>query len=411
MTPTTPGAPDLVREVGLLADGPARWSRPMAGRGPGVYLVELVARSATAPLELARVGKWLERVPGLQLDGERPTSRALAARVASLWWPESRVLYAGATTSSLGRRVAALAAHVPGDRGPHPDGQWLHLLRAGIELRIWWAETDAPEEYLDAILDAFGRATGAALPDRPAAALALPWATTRRPTGERQVDGIAGAVLPEAPRPAEPKRQIVEIAPGDAEGARAEERGTGRVRPPRPPVTRRPPATPGRRRSPAPASPPAGSSPEPVELSPDALARLKTELDELTRVRRPEVVARIKSARELGDLRENAEYHAAREEQSFLEGRVQALEDRLRRAVVVTDQADGRVGLGSTVTVETGGEQTTFTIVGSTEANPAAGRLSAASPVGAALIGHEPGDEVDVRTPRGPVRYRVVSIA
>jgi transcription elongation factor GreA len=140
------------------------------------------------------------------------------------------------------------------------------------------------------------------------------------------------------------------------------------------------------------------------------MARLRAELDELTRLRRPEVVARIKAARELGDLRENSEYQAAREEQSFLEGRVQALEDRLRRAVVVTDQADGRIGLGSVVTVETGGDEVTFTIVGSAEANLAAGRLSAASPVGAALLGHGPGDEIDVRTPRGAVRYRIVSI-
>lgn len=139
--------------------------------------------------------------------------------------------------------------------------------------------------------------------------------------------------------------------------------------------------------------------------------RLRQELQHLKKVVRPRIIEEIAAARAHGDLRENAEYHAAREEQSFLEGRVQALEDRLRRAVVVTDQADGRVGLGSTVTVETGGEATTFTIVGTTEANPAAGRLSAASPVGAALLGHRPGDELEVRTPRGPVRYRVVSIA
>jgi len=420
VTPTTPGAADLIREVGLLADGPARWSRPVAGRGPGVYLVELAAPMPTAPLELTRVGKWLERVPGLRLDGERPTSRTLMARLASLWWPMSTVLYAGATGSSLGRRVAALAAHTPGDRRPHPDGQWLHLLRPGVELRIWWAQTDAPEEYLDAILDAFGEAPGAAAPGRPAAALAVPWATTRRPTGERQAHGVAGAVLPEADVPPEPERRIVELAPGDADGARVEERGTGEVRPPRPaaarpaaarPAAPRPAATSRARRSPAPPAPPPTAAPEPIEMSSEALARVRVELDELVRVRRPEVVARIKAARELGDLRENAEYHAAREEQSFLEGRVQALEDRLRRAVIVTDQADGRVGLGSTVTVETGGEEATFTIVGTTEANPAAGRLSAASPVGAALIGHRPGDELEVRTPRGPVRYRVVSIA
>jgi transcription elongation factor GreA len=134
------------------------------------------------------------------------------------------------------------------------------------------------------------------------------------------------------------------------------------------------------------------------------------ELDELTRVKRREVVERIKTAREHGDLKENAEYHAAREEQSFLEGRVLALEDRLRRAVVVEESATGRVVIGSTVTVEIDGEEVTYTIVGTTEANPAAGRLSSASPVGAALIGTTAGAEVDVRTPRGEVRYRVVSV-
>ncbi len=419
MTPTTPGAADLVREVGLLVDGPARWSRPVAGRGPGVYVVELAAPLPAAPLDVSRVGKWLERVPGLRLDGERPTSKALASRLASLWWPSSGVLFAGATMSSIGRRVAALVGHIPGDRAPHPDGQWLHLLRPAVDLRVWWAETEASEEYLDAILDAFAAGRGPGLADRPDGALELPWATLRRPTGERQAHGISGSVLPEAPRPPEPGRRVVELPPGDAEGARADEHGTGVVR-----AARRPPASPRRaqasrsrasdaaprtRRSPTPATVPA-SAPAPVELSAEALERLRAELDELTRLRRPEVVARIKAARELGDLRENAEYHAAREEQSFLEGRIQGIEDRLRRAVVVTDQADGRVGLGSVVTVESGGEETVFTLVGSAEANPAAGRLSSASPVGAALLGHRPGDEVEVRTPRGPVRYRVVSI-
>jgi transcription elongation factor GreA len=123
------------------------------------------------------------------------------------------------------------------------------------------------------------------------------------------------------------------------------------------------------------------------------------------------VVARIKAAREHGDLKENAEYHAAREEQSFLEGRVQALEDRLRRAVVVEDEvATGKVIVGSTVTVEIAGDELRYTIVGSTEADPAAGRLSMASPVGAALLGAVAGADVEVRTPRGTVRYRVVSV-
>jgi transcription elongation factor GreA len=149
------------------------------------------------------------------------------------------------------------------------------------------------------------------------------------------------------------------------------------------------------------------------------------ELEQMTQVRRPEVVARIKAARELGDLRENSEYHAAREEQSFLEGRIQLIEQRLRRAVIVDSSADGGpagdgasgpssgprgAGLGSRVTLDLNGEELEYTLVGSTEADAAAGRISTASPVGAALLGARAGADVTVRTPRGEVRYRVVAV-
>jgi transcription elongation factor GreA len=422
------GAADLLRAVGLLADGPVRWGAPVQSRKPGVYVVELGAPLPSPPLELTRVGKWLERLPGLRLDGERPTSKALTARIASFWWPDSAVLFAGSTDRSIGGRVAALVGHVPGDRQPHAEGQWLHLLR-GLDrsgTRIWWAETDAPEEYLDAFHDAFGEGR-IAPPGRPAGALALPWANTRRPTGERQAHGITGAVLPEPPRVPEPPRRVVDLPPGDADGATIEERGTG--------TTRRAPATPrgrapmvrplggraaGSEPAPRARAPKVGTStpraaqrgpaPEPIQMSQGALDRMRAELDELTRVRRPEVVDRIRTAREHGDLKENAEYQAAREEQSFLEGRVLALEDRLRRAVVLDEVATGRVMLGSTVKVDIDGDELTYTIVGSAEANPAEGRLSIVSPVGAALLGAVPRAEVDVRTPRGSVRYRVLSV-
>jgi transcription elongation factor GreA len=417
------GAAELIRSTGLMADGPVRWGAPLPSRKAGIYLVEIGAPRPTAPLELTKVGKWLERLPGLRLDGERPTSRALSARIASLWWPGATVLFAGATERSIGGRAAALQSHVPGDRQPHPDGQWLHLLRSieGLAARLWWAETDAAEEYLDAVLDAFGAAPGPALGERRPDALALPWANTRRPTGERQAHGITGSVLPEPPRAPEPTRRVVELAPGDAEGARLEERNTGTTRrTPRPTAAGTPivttPRTPlkGARMPAAPRPIPTkgrNAPPTPVELSQAALDRLREELDELTRVKRPEVVARIKAAREHGDLKENAEYQAAREEQSFLEGRVQALEDRLRRAVVVEQEAaTGRVMLGSTVRVESGGDELAYTIVGTAEANLAAGRLSSASPVGAALLGATAGQDVEVQTPRGAVRYRVLSV-
>jgi transcription elongation factor GreA len=394
-----------------------------------VYVVELGAPLPAAPIELTRVGKWLERLPGMRLDGEHPTSKALAARLASLWWPETTVLYAGTSDRSIGRRVAAMVAHVPGDRQPHPDSQWLHLLR-GLEslgLRTWWAETDAAEEYLDAFFDAFGAAQPAAPSGRPANALALPWANTRRPTGERQTHGITGSIVPAEPTAPEPPRRVVDVAPGDADGARPDERGSGTTR-------RSPSSSPPARPTPRPAggprdqpvhrapviarstqsarvkSPPRGAAAEPVQLSQGALDRMHAELDELTRVTRREVVQRIKTAREHGDLKENAEYHAAREEQSFLEGRIQALEDRLRRAVVVEESTSGKVVVGSTVTVEVAGDEVRYTIVGSAEADPAKGRLSMVSPVGAALLGAVAGADVAVRTPRGQVTYKVLSV-
>ena len=121
-SPSGPTAAALLRLVGLMADGPAAWGRPISTGGPGVYLVELPTPPAAAPLELARVGKWLERLPDLRLDGDRPTSKALAATLAGAWLPGQTVLYVGATTASIGGRLAALFGHVTGDRRPHLDG-------------------------------------------------------------------------------------------------------------------------------------------------------------------------------------------------------------------------------------------------------------------------------------------------
>jgi len=144
------------------------------------------------------------------------------------------------------------------------------------------------------------------------------------------------------------------------------------------------------------------------------MARLRDELAQLTTVKRPEVINRIKTAKELGDLKENADYHAAREEQSFLEGRIATIEALLRNPVVIEAYgADGRVHVGSTVSVEEvdgDGSVDEYRIVGSAEANPAAGRISNASPVGRALVGRSVGEVVAVATPRGEVRYRVVSV-
>ena len=416
-TPTS--AAELLREVGLRPDGPVLWGRPLTTRAPGLYIVELAEPLAAPRIELARLGKWIEHVPNLRLDGVRPKSRALAARLAALWLPSSTVLYAGATTGSLGGRVLALARHVVGDRRPHADGHWLHLLTGIERARIWFAETDAPEEHLDAVLDAFAAAVLSSLPPgRPVGALLLPWANLRRPTGERQAHGITGSILPDDSPPPAPPARLVEVPPGDADGARVEERGSGTVRrgPPHPPATvtgsgrvHAKPVPRAARAATPPVVPPSARA-VPVPLTADALARLEVELGELTRVRRPDVVARIKAARELGDLRENAEYQAAREEQSFLEGRIRLLVERKRNFVLIDESGGDRAHIGSTIVVEHDGETVTYTLVGSTESDPAAGRISVASPVGAALLKAVAGEDVEVRTPRGTVRYRVVEV-
>jgi transcription elongation factor GreA len=158
-----------------------------------------------------------------------------------------------------------------------------------------------------------------------------------------------------------------------------------------------------------------GRAREATYVSAEGLARLQSEHDELVGTQRAAVIGRIKAAKELGDLKENADYSSAREEQSFLEGRIKAIEAVLRDATVIeapVGDAAARVRVGSTVTVEEeDGTTSTFAIVGSTEADPASGRISNVSPVGRALIGQSAGDLVVVTTPRGDVRYRITELA
>lgn len=389
-------AAELLREVGLLPDGPVIWGRAVPARKPGVFVVELAAPRPRAPVELTRVGKWVERVPTLTLDGQRPTSRTVAARLAAFWLPSQVVLYVGAATTSIGGRIAAQQQTTLGDRRPHPGGHWLHTFDPAVTLRVWWSETDAPEEYEDALLSSFAASVPpdevAGLPDT---SVVLPFANLRRPTGERRATGLAGSLLPDTRAPAAPPPRVVVMPDGDAEGARGEppERRTRTARP----------------RKTAPTT--ADTTSSGVTLTADGAARLRAELDQLTGERRPEVIGRIRAAKELGDLKENADYTAAREEQSFLEGRIQALEGRLREAVIAEVPGAGAgADVGSRVTVEVDGSETTYTLVGSAESDPSAGRLSIASPVGRALVGAKAGDDVAVETPRGRADYRVTRV-
>jgi transcription elongation factor GreA len=411
MTQDTRGA-SLLKSVGLLADGPVLFGRPAPAPGPGVFVVELPSPTTTATIELTRVGKWIERVETLRLDGDRPTSKALAARLASFWLPSQTVLYIGASEVSVARRVAAIGRTELGDRRPHSGGHWLKTLRSLGGVLVWWAPTRATEEYEDALLAAFAEgvpaADVAALGDR---SVVLPWANLRTATGERKATGLSGSLIAAAVEPPLPPTRVVVVPDGDAEGANGEPPAPTR----RSPAPRTPrPARAGSAGAPAaPARDAAVATPVPVaeHLTAEGDARLRAELDELTRIRRPQVIARIRTAKEHGDLKENSEYHAAREEQSFLEGRVQAIEARLRTAVIVEAPAAGsRVGLGSVVTLDDDGETVVYTIVGADESDPSRGRISSSSPVGRALVGRDRGDYVVVDTPAGEGRYRILDI-
>jgi transcription elongation factor GreA len=153
--------------------------------------------------------------------------------------------------------------------------------------------------------------------------------------------------------------------------------------------------------------------PKDVILTPEGLANLKAELEHMSTVRRREVAARIKEAREFGDISENAEYDDAKNEQAMLEARIATLEDKLRSATVI-DAADldtDVVRVGSTVHVVDGdGAKLRYTIVGSAEAKPADMKLSNESPVGKALVGHKKGDEVVFATPRGERKLKISKI-
>jgi transcription elongation factor GreA len=228
-------------------------------------------------------------------------------------------------------------------------------------MRVWWSETDAHEEYEDALMEALG---------------ARPWAN-------HAFQGSLRTDLLPAP--------------------------TNRPKPSAAAKTQRKPVQ--RRVAEKVVAPPKLAA---AVLSREGHERLTAELAELRTVARPQIIARVKAARELGDLKENGDYEYARKEQSFIEGRIQALEQLLRTGTVLDDDAPAedadKVHLGSTVEVEHDGERLKYVIVNTAEANPAVGRLSNSSPVGRALMGASAGDNVVVQSPGGAVGYKVIAV-
>lgn len=147
-----------------------------------------------------------------------------------------------------------------------------------------------------------------------------------------------------------------------------------------------------------------------IQFTASGLAEVKLELEELKTKKLPDAIERVARARDFGDLSENAEYHAAREELSLLEGRIEELEDIVARAYVADKKSNESIGIGCKVTVELSGKEHTYEIVGEWEADPMKQKISHTSPLGTALVGKKKGETVEFQAPAGKVIYKIKKI-
>ncbi len=147
-------------------------------------------------------------------------------------------------------------------------------------------------------------------------------------------------------------------------------------------------------------------------ITKEGLKKLKEELNILKRKKRQEIAKRIGEAKEMGDLSENAEYAEAKEAQSLNEQQIAELEQTIRETALIDETRNKTtiVQIGSTVTVKNNDQTKCFTIVGSSEANPSQGKVSNESPLGAAFLNHKIGDDIEVKTPGGTVKYKIIKI-
>ncbi len=399
-----PSARELISGLGLLADGPVLWGAPLRSSRPGIFIVEIASPHAELPVDHHALRTWLERVPALKLNGATPTPHELAADLRRWWLPGETVLFIGSTSKSLAGRASALSATAIGDRRPFGSAWRLRVLKDLAKLRLWWAVTEAPEEYADAAFNAFAAGVDPVWIERlPEPGLVLPYGNVEAPDGRKEAHGLTDLFRPDEQAAVKPGTALSGAAGGpmtkpSARAKVAASRAAAERAPRKPRTTAK-----------SDAPPPTQTV---THLTAAGLEALKAELEHLTTVERPAVIARVKAARELGDLRENADYEAARREQSFLEGRVAQIEAMLHSVIVIDDMERSHVvGIGSVVTVEHDGARETYTVVGRAEAKPAERRISDTSPLGQALLGAAAGDEVAVAAPSGSRKYLVVEVA
>ncbi len=153
-----------------------------------------------------------------------------------------------------------------------------------------------------------------------------------------------------------------------------------------------------------------------IYLTQNGLNHLKKEYEELVKTKRPRILDRVSQARDMGDLSENAEYSAAREELSFIDGRIDEIEELLKQVALIHEEKHKKgkksgIELGSTVTLHVDGKKEVYTVVGEWEADPKAKKISHESPLGKALMGKVIGEKIEVKAPAGKIVYKVVDVS
>jgi transcription elongation factor GreA len=147
-----------------------------------------------------------------------------------------------------------------------------------------------------------------------------------------------------------------------------------------------------------------------VQITKDGLEALKIELSVLVDGKRPALVDRLANARSQGDLAENSDYHNAKDELEFLDGRISELEDVLKNSIIISEEKNGGVSVGTKVTVKVNGSTQDYQVVGEWEADPIKKKISHTSPLGQALVGKRKGEKVEVEAPAGKVVYEILSV-
>lgn len=146
-------------------------------------------------------------------------------------------------------------------------------------------------------------------------------------------------------------------------------------------------------------------------MTPEAIERLKHTIERLEKEERPAVLKEVITSREMGDLSENAGYQESKARLRSIDNRVLGLKEKLKWAIPIQASVDGTIQIGSTVTVRINGQTRVFQILGSTESNPAQGRISHGSPIGKLLIGRQVGESITLKAPAGPIVYEILEVA